>query len=143
MRQSGTPARSSTGPRARSEPCRATPELTRILDECIGTFGTADKGQFFRALNGGELAESTYYRVWRRAREEGLTAEVATSPLASRPYDLRRACVSTWLTGGVPATQVAKWAGHSVAILLQIYAKCLDGQSSLDRKRIEQALGGR
>jgi integrase len=109
----------------------------------MDTFGTADDGQLFRALNGGELAESTYYRVWRRAREVVLTAEVAASPLASRPYDLRHACVSTWLTGGVPATQVAKWAGHSVAVLLQIYAKCLDGQSSLDRKRIERALGGK
>jgi hypothetical protein len=27
------------------------------------------------------------------------------SPLAARPYDLRHACVSTWLNAGVPATQ--------------------------------------
>jgi integrase len=124
----------------RTVPCH--PELTRILHEYIDTFRTTEDGHLFRALNGGELAESTYYRVWRRAREDALTAEVAASPLASRPYDLRHACVSTWLTGGVPATQVALWAGHSVAVLLQIYAKCLDGQSSLDRRRIEQALGG-
>jgi len=29
-------------------------------------------------------------------------------------------------------------AGHSVAILLKIYAKCLDGQA---KRRIEEALG--
>jgi hypothetical protein len=34
--------------------------------------------------------------------------------------------VSTWLNGGVPAADVA---GHSVEILLKIYAKCLDGAS--------------
>ena len=45
------------------------------------------------------------------------------SPLARRPYDLRHAAVSTWLNGGVPATQVTEWAGHSVAVLLEVYAK--------------------
>jgi integrase len=118
------------------------PALTRILHAYIDSFGTTDDGRLFRALNGGELAESTYYRVWRRARAAAFTDDVAASPLASRPYDLRHACVSTWLSGGVPPTQVAKWAGHSLAVLMQIYAKCLDGQGALDRKRIEDALGG-
>ena len=36
--------------------------------------------------------------------------------------------MSTWLNAGVPSTQVAEWAGHSVAVLLQIYAKCIAGQ---------------
>lgn len=31
-----------------------------------------------------------------------------------------RAAVSTWLNAGVPPSQVAEWAGHSVAVLLQI-----------------------
>jgi integrase len=56
------------------------------------------------------------------------------------PYDLRHAAVSTWLNAGVPPTQVAEWAGHSVAVLLQIYAKCLAGQEELARKRIEATL---
>ncbi len=38
--------------------------------------------------------------------------------LAKTPYSLRHACVSTWLDGGVPPTQVAEWAGHSVDVLL-------------------------
>ena len=63
------------------------------------------------------------------------------SPLARRPYDLRHAAVSTWLNAGVPPTQVAEWAGHSVAVLLQIYAKCLAGQEDVARQRIAQALG--
>jgi len=50
------------------------------------------------------------------------------SPLARRVYDLRHACVSTWLNGGVQPAQVAEWAGHSVAVLLKVYAKCIDGQ---------------
>ncbi len=53
----------------------------------------------------------------------------------------RHACVSTWLNGGIPPAQVAEWAGHSVAILLKVYAKCIDGQDHIARRRIEDALG--
>ena len=35
--------------------------------------------------------------------------------------------MSTWLNGGVPPTTAAEWAGHSVEVLLRIYAKGLDG----------------
>ena len=66
---------------------------------------------------------------------------MAATPLAATPYALRHACVSTWLNGGVPAPQVAEWAGHSVEVLLKVYAKCLDGQDALARRRVEQALG--
>jgi hypothetical protein len=42
---------------------------------------------------------------------------------------------------GVPATQVAEWAGHSVHVLLKVYAKCIEGQNEAARRRIEKALG--
>jgi integrase len=61
--------------------------------------------------------------------------------LGKRPYDLRHACVSTWLAAGVPSTQVAEWAGHSVAVLHQIYAKVIAGQESAALERISTALG--
>ena len=63
--------------------------------------------------------------------------------LARTPYDLRHACLSTWLNGGVPATQVAEWAGHSVEVLLKVYAKCLDGHDEISRCRVQEALGHR
>jgi integrase len=78
--------------------------------------------------------------VWRKARKEALTPEDVSSPLAARPYDLRHAAVSTWLNAGVPSTQVAEWAGHSVGVLHQIYAKCIVGQEDAARKRIPAAL---
>ena len=43
----------------------------------------------------------------------------------------------TWLNGGIPPAQVAEWAGHSVAVLLKTYAKCIDGQDHIARRRIE------
>jgi integrase len=123
----------------RSAPC--PPELTQLLHDHLATHGTDAEGRLFRGVRSmRELEESTYLRVWRKARHAALTAEEHASPLARRPYDLRHAAVSTWLNAGVPPTQVAEWAGHSVAVLLQIYAKCLSGQEELARKRIEATL---
>jgi integrase len=79
--------------------------------------------------------------VWARARTAALGPQEAASPLARRPYDLRHAAVSTWLNAGVPPTQVAEWAGHSVAVLLRVYAKCLAGQEDAARQRVAEALG--
>jgi hypothetical protein len=42
--------------------------------------------------------------------------------------------------GGVYPTQVAEWAGHSVDVLLRIYAKCVAGQDELAKRRISEAL---
>ena len=36
---------------------------------------------------------------------------------------------------------MAEWAGHSVEVLLKIYAKCLDGGDALVRRRVQAALG--
>ena len=63
-----------------------------------------------------------------------------TSPLARHPCDLRHAAVSLWLNAGVPATGVAERAGHSVEVLLGVYAKCLDGGEGIANKRIGAAL---
>lgn len=42
-------------------------------------------------------------------------------------------------TPGVPATEVARRAGHSV-VLLKMYAHCIDGQADAANKRIADAL---
>ena len=70
-----------------------------------------------------------------------LSKRQAASTLAQRPYDLRHAAVSTWLNAGVQPTLVAEWAGHSVQVLLRVYAKCIEGQDAHSRKLIDGALG--
>ena len=60
--------------------------------------------------------------------------------MAGRPYDLRHAAVSLWLNAGVPATEVAERAGHSVDVLLKIYATRIDGQEATVNRRIDDAL---
>lgn len=116
------------------------PPLTAILHEHLALHGVAADGRLFRNPTGGDLSESTIGRVWDNARKAALTEEEYASQLARRPYDLRHACVSTWLAAGVPSTQCAEWAGHSVAVLHQIYAAVLAGLASAAHQLIEQAL---
>ncbi|WP_226367666.1 MULTISPECIES: hypothetical protein [unclassified Pseudonocardia] len=116
------------------------PELTAILRGHLTEHATTSDGRPFRGTRGGALFERHYGRLWAAARLTALSPEEATSPLARRPYDLRHAAVSTWLNGGVPATQVAQWAGHSVDVLLRVYATCIAGQNDALRRRVEQAL---
>jgi integrase len=123
----------------RTVPC--PPELTTMLHDHLARFGTADDGRLFPGERVEELPHLTYMRTWRAARRATFTDEIYASPLARTPYALRHACVSTWLNGGVPATQVAEWAGHSVEVLLKVYAKCLDGHDETARRRVQEALG--
>ncbi|MGH3868257.1 MAG: tyrosine-type recombinase/integrase [Pseudonocardiaceae bacterium] len=120
-------------------PC--APPLTELLHQHLAEFGPGPDGRLLRGMRGDDLSDSTYGRVWQKARETALTPEEAASPLARRPYDLRHAAVSTWLNGGVAPTQVAEWAGHSVAVLLRVYAKCIAGQGQAAREQIGRALG--
>ncbi|WP_211178198.1 tyrosine-type recombinase/integrase [Pseudonocardia acidicola] len=122
-------------------PC--PPPLADLLRSHLAEFGTTRDGRLFGAMRDreGDLSDSVYGRVWASARTAALTLEEAASPLARRPYDLRHAAVSTWLNAGVPPTQVAEWAGHSVAVLLRVYAKCISGQEDAARHRVSLALG--
>ena len=118
------------------------PPLTRILRLQLDEFGNGRDGRVllrhppWRTVYIGRL----HRRVWDSRRRRALTPAEYASPLARRVYDLRHACVSTWLNGGVPPAQVAEWAGHSVAVLLKVYAKCIDGQDQAAKRRIEDAL---
>jgi integrase len=127
--------------RAREEvrPVPCHPALTAYLHQHIEQFGTAPDGRLFRGERGGDLSESVYGRAWQGARLLAFPPALAASPLARRPYDLRHACLSTWLNGGVEATQVAAWAGNSVQVLLRVYAKCIADRDQINRRRIEEA----
>lgn len=117
------------------------PDLTRLLWEHIDRYGFAEDGRLFRGTRGGPLPMITYTRAWRAARRIALTEEAQATPLAARPYDLRHAAVSTWLSGGADPALVAEWAGHSLAVLMEVYAACLYGQDVIAKRRIQEALG--
>lgn len=125
----------------RSVPC--PPELTALLHDHLAKYGTAPDGRLFYGLrNGGRIGSTVYGRAWAAARATVFTPEVQASPLAKRPYDLRHAAVSTWIKAGVEIPRVAEWAGHSVAVLMRVYAKFIDGGEHAARARVAEALRG-
>ncbi|MFC9219499.1 tyrosine-type recombinase/integrase [Streptomyces hygroscopicus] len=117
------------------------PPLVRLLREHLEEFGTGEDGRLFNSERGNVVAASSYSRVWKATRELGLLPGQVSSVLTARPYDLRHAGVSQWLNSGVPAPEVAARAGHSVEVLLKIYAKCIDGQEAEMNDRIMKGLG--
>jgi len=130
----------------------AHPELVAILRRHIQEFQLGVDGRLFvtrTARYGIPIAPpfvkpvslGTIYRAWHRARESVFSQRQVNSMLARRPYDLRHACLSTWLSAGVPPARVAEWAGHSIEVLLRVYAKCVEGDDEVALKRIEEALG--
>ena len=132
-------------------PVPAPPEPVKILRQHIETFPTGPDGRLFVTGVGRAgvplpppfakpLSMGTTHRVWAAARAAALTDSECASPLAKRPYDLRHAAVSLWLNAGVPPTQVAEWAGHSVNVLLRVYAKRVYGQDEVARIRVQAAL---
>jgi integrase len=114
--------------------------LVQILRRHIEEYGTAADGRLFQTERGGPIGSTAYTEVWQQARPLALTPEQVRSPMAARPYDLRHAAVSLWLNGGVSPTEIAKRAGHSVEVLLRVYAKCVHGQEEIANQRIEEIL---
>ena len=75
--------------------------LTKLLRWHINEFRPGPGGRIFYGVRGGELASITYRRSWDAARTSVLSDPEYASPLGKRVYDLRHACVSTWLNGSV------------------------------------------
>jgi len=126
--------------RKTTRPVPIPPELVTLLRAHIKDHGAAPDGRLFRGARGAMLSESSYGRIWRQARVRALSPAQAASTLVTRPYDLRHSGVTLSLNAGVPAPEVARRAGHGVAVLLRVYAGCIDGQDQLWNARIDDAL---
>ncbi|MFD3845248.1 tyrosine-type recombinase/integrase [Streptomyces microflavus] len=113
------------------------PSLTRILREHIKAESLKPRDLLFQGEGGELLAGSVIRRAWRSARAAALTPDEFGSPLGKRVYDLRHTRLTKWLNDGIPPAQVAEWAGNSVPVLLAIYARCVSGQLSELKKRME------
>jgi integrase len=123
-----------------TRPVPIPPELVRLLRNHLERYGVTPDGRLFRGERGGPLSETVYGRVWQATRQQTLTDLQAMSALVGRPYDLRHSGVTLALNAGVPAPEVARRAGHSVEVLLRVYAGCIDGHEKLWNDRIADAL---
>ncbi|MFD8456857.1 tyrosine-type recombinase/integrase [Streptomyces antimycoticus] len=116
------------------------PVLVRMLREHIERYGTAPDGRLFRAAKGGRVRSTEYCDLWEEARTAVLSEQEAATPLAEVPYSLRHAGVSLWIKSGVDPVEVARRAGHSIAVLFRFYAKILRGDQSRSNQLIARGL---
>jgi integrase len=137
----------------------AHPELVRALRDHLHTYGSGVGGRLFvtRTGRGGHpiaapyqnpVSMSTVYRVWSSVREKALSGDLAASPLAGRPYDLRHTCVSTWLHAGVdsPGRCLGRAQCRRVdAGLRLLHRRPRGGREETDRSRARRRrpVGGR
>jgi integrase len=126
-------------PHGETRPVPIHPELVALLSQHLKNYPPGPDGRIFTGPRGGIFNDRAYLKVFHKARAAAFASSESASLLARRPYDLRHAAVSTWLNAGVPAPQVAEWAGHSVDVLLRVYAKCISGQQDEAKRRIEEA----
>jgi integrase len=122
-----------------TRPVPIHPELVTLLRNHLKEYGAGPGGRIFSLPRGGILTDRAYLAVFHQARAAAFTKAEAVSLVARRPYDLRHAAVSTWLNAGVHPPQVAEWAGHTVDVLLRVYAKCIAGQQEEAKRRILEA----
>ncbi|MFD6095055.1 tyrosine-type recombinase/integrase [Nocardiopsis flavescens] len=129
--------------RAKKEPrdVPIPPRLVALLRRHLDEFVDPGQDHLFRGKRGGPLSESTYGRVWQQTRARVLNPGEIRREVAERVYDLRAAGITVGLNSGVPVPELARRAGHSPAVLLQIYAGCLDGDGALWNDRFEAGFG--
>jgi hypothetical protein len=58
----------------------------------------------------------------------------------SGTWATKMVCLAPDRADAAVARRAADWAGHSVEVLLRIYAKCVVGQDELAKHRISEAL---
>jgi integrase len=108
----------------------------KLLRDHLAEFGTGPGGRIFSLPRGGIVTSTAYIVIFHKARTAAFTEAEAESLVAQRPYDLRHAAVSTWLNATGDPAQVAERAGHTVNVLLQVYAKCISGRQEAAKRRI-------
>ena len=102
--------------------------LTAVYYDSFG-WHTREEYETFVRVYGFDIMTWPGYPVMREVREFLMVSWVIQKARESER------------TAAEAPTQVAAWAGHSVQVLLQVYAKCIAGRDEIARRRIEDALG--
>ena len=116
-----------------------SPDLVRRLRDHLTRFEPIDARVFTNARR-LPLTPTNYGPVWLRARAvlwpEGHPLAAATV------YDLRHAAATMMLRAGVPPAEVARRLGHSVDILMRVYAGVFADDRDRSNQLIDAALRG-
>jgi integrase len=102
-----------------------------LVDELSRWLAGRRTGLVVATKTGRAVTHSNLTRAWARGR--------GNNPW--RIYDLRHAAATLMLDANVPIGEVARRLGHSVDMLLRVYAGVLSGSVEVANERIEAALG--
>jgi len=121
-------------------PVPIPPVLVALLRAHLKEFGTAKDGRVFHNERGGLVGSTSYFRVWREARQSAFPEPKQHSPLAKKPYDGRAFAITMWLRAGVAVAEVARRAGTSPEVINRHYAGLVDNSEEEDNKKIERSM---
>jgi integrase len=95
-------------------------------------------GLLFLNAQGRPMTASNYSEVWHRARAAVWAHDdhLATATL----YDLRHAAATMMLQAGVPAAEVARRLGHSMDVLMRVYAGVVREEQDRSNELIDAEL---
>lgn len=114
-----------------------SPALVRSLRAHLARFEPVD-GRVFSNARGAPPTSTNYGPVWLRARAQlwpkGHLLASATV------YDLRHAAATMMLRAAVPPAEVARRLGHSVDVLMRVYAGVFDDERDRSNMLIDEAL---
>ena len=111
------------------------PDLVRRLADHLDRY--ASPSLVFPNAAGRPATASNYGPAWVRART---ALWPAPHPLASTTvYDLRHAAATTMLRAGVSAAETARRLGHSVDILLRVYAGVATDERATANRLLDDA----
>lgn len=113
------------------------PLLVRRLRAHLRRFEPVE-GHVFSNGRGLPVTATNYGRVWSRARTK---LWPAGHPLATATvYDLRHAAATMMLRAAVPPAEVARRLGHSVDVLMRVYAGVFNDERERSNQLIDKAL---
>ena len=116
------------------------PSLVAHLTRHLAAWEPVD-GRIFANALGRPVTTSNYGPIWVRAR--GRLWPQGHPLSKARVYDLRHSAATMMLRAGVPAAEVARRLGHSVDVLMRVYAGVFEDERDRSNDLIEQALAGR
>ena len=113
------------------------PQLVEVLVEHMDRFPSVDDRLFSNAEDRPVTAHN-YGKVWRRERDRLWPAAHPCS--SATTYDLRHTAATVMLQAGVSAAEAARRLGHSVDVLMRVYAGVFTDERERSNARIDQLL---
>jgi len=116
------------------------PSLVDLLRRHIAEHAPID-GRLLSNAAGAPVTAANYWPVWKRVRA-GLWPS-GSRLSGTTVYDLRHAAATMMLRAGVSPAEVARRLGHSVDVLLRVYAGVFEDETERANKLIDAALANR